>query len=102
MSIRLFHMDQMSGYLATRFIGSGAAEDVSGEFESIAEHCRRTKNHNLLIDTTGFDVKISTLDRYLLGESVQMFARYGINVAFVCTPDQLDPQRFGELVARNR
>jgi len=27
-------------------------------FESIAEHCERTKNNKLLIDTTELDVKI--------------------------------------------
>jgi len=95
-------MDQMSGYLAAKFIGSGVAEDVSGEFESIAEHCKRTKNHKLLIDTTGFDLKISTLDRYLVGERVQMFARYGIKVAFICRPEQVDSRKFGIQVAKNR
>jgi hypothetical protein len=95
-------MKQMSGYLAARFVGVGAPGDVSEQFESIAEDCKHTKNDKLLIDTTGYDVKASTVDRFLLGERGQIFACYRIKVAFFSRPEQIDPQKFGVLVARNR
>jgi hypothetical protein len=75
-------MEQMPGYLAAKFIGAGVPGEASEQFESIAEHCKRTKNDKLLIDTTGYDVKVSAIDRFLLGERLQVFVRHGIKVAF--------------------
>jgi hypothetical protein len=95
-------MEQMPGYLAARFIGAGVPGEASRQFESIAEHCKRTKNDKLLIDTTEYDVKASLVDRFLLGERSQIFAIHRIKVAFFCRPEQIDPQKFGALVARNR
>ena len=39
---------------------------------------------------------------YYIGSRSWVFARYGIKVATVGTPEQVDPGRFGELVALNR
>jgi len=101
MSFQL-QMEQMSGYLAARFIGAGELEDVWRQFESIAEHCKRTKNTKVLIDFTRAKGKASTVDRFMLGESARIFAVHGIKVAGVDTPERIDPQWFGRLVARNR
>ena len=101
MSFQL-QMEQMPGYLAARFAGAAVTGEGTRQFESIAEHCKRTKNNKLLIDTTEYDVKASTLDRFLLGEKSQIFAIHRIKVAFVCRPVQIDPRKFGALVARNR
>jgi len=95
-------MEQMPGYLAARFVGVAAPDEASAQFESIAEQCRRTNKDKLLIDTTRYDAKVSTSDRFLLGERLQVFARHRIKVAFVSRPEQIDPQKFGVLVARNR
>ena len=101
MSFQL-QMEQMPGYLAARFIGSGEPGEASLQFESIAEHCKLTKNDKLLIDTTRYDVKVSAIDRFISGQRLQAFARHRIKVAFVSRPEQIDPQKFGTLVARNR
>src|SRR5262245_58992916 len=37
-----------------------------------------------------------------LGERLVIFALYRIKVAFVCRPEQVDPRKFGTLVAQNR
>ena len=95
-------MEQMPGYLAARFIGMGAPGEASERFESIAEHCNLTKNNKLLIDTTRYDVTVSVVDRFFLGTSLLIFAGHRIKVAFFCRPDQIDPGKFGTLVARNR
>ena len=96
-------MEQMPGYLAARFIGSAEMGEGLQQFESIAEHCKRTKNNKLLIDTTGFDVKTSVTSGYFAGEKAEIFARYGIKkVAFVGGPEQLPQGKFSILVARNR
>jgi hypothetical protein len=101
MSFQL-QMIQMHGYLAARFIGVGVPGEVSQQFESIAEHCKRTKNDKLLIDTTGYDVKVSFIDRFLFGERLLVFAHDRIKVAFFSRPEQIDPRKFGALVAQNR
>jgi hypothetical protein len=103
MSFQL-QMEQMPGYLAARFIGVGVPGEASEQFESIAEYCKRTKNHKILVDATAYDldVKPSTVDIFRFGERLQTFSRHGIKVAFICRPEQLDPGKFGLLVARNR
>ena len=99
-----FHiqMEQMPGYLAAKLIGAGEAGEGSQLFVSIAEHCKRTKNTKLLIDTTGFEIKLSVVDRFRIGASLEIFALHGIKVAVVCRPEQLDPRRLAILAARNR
>jgi hypothetical protein len=95
-------LKQMPGYLAARFIGVGEPGEGSQQFESIAEHCERTKNNKLLIDTTEFNLKISVTSGYFAGERAKIFERYGIKVAFVGRPEQIDLGKFAALVAQNR
>ena len=95
-------VEQGSGYLAARFIGAAEPSEVLRHFESIAEHCRRTRNNKLLIDMTRLDVKLTVTTRFLAGEKLEIFALHRIKVAIVGKPEQLDPGRFAMLVARNR
>ena len=101
MSIQL-QMEQMPDYLAARFIGSGVAEEVWRQFKLTAEHCKRAKDNKLLIDTTEFNLKISVTSGYFAGERAKIFERYGIKVAFVGRPEQIDLGKFAALVAQNR
>jgi hypothetical protein len=94
-------MEQMPGYLAARFIGSVVPGEPSQQFELIAEHCKRTKNNKLLIDTTRLDVKTTITSRFFGAKRLRIFARSRIKVAFVSRPEQLDPRRFVILVAQN-
>src|SRR5262245_14291629 len=93
---------QMIDYLVTKLVGSSVLEEVLRQFELIAEQCKLANNNKLLIDTTGLDIKVSMIDRFLVGESLAIFARYDIKVAFVCRPEQIDSRKFAGLVARNR
>jgi hypothetical protein len=101
-------IEEIPGYLAATFISSGGlidsrvAEAVWRQFDLVADHCNRTKNDKVLIDTTRADGKVSFVERFLLGEKTRVFAFHGIKVAFVDRPERIDPQKFGELVARNR
>jgi len=101
MSIQL-QTEQMPGYLAVRCTGVGAAEEGLQLTKLIAEHSRITNNDKVLIDTTGLEVNVSLLDRFFAGERLGIYARYGIKVAYVCRPEQLDPRKFAVLVAQNR
>ena len=95
-------IEQGSGYLVAKFIGAAEPSEVLRHFESIAEHCRRTRNNKLLIDMTRLDVKLTVTTRFLAGEKLEIFALHRIKVAIVGKPEQLDPGRFAMLVARNR
>jgi hypothetical protein len=81
----------------------GTAEEVWRKYELIAEHCKRANKNILFLDFTETYVEASLADKYILGEQAQIFARYKvIKVAAVARPEQVDPERFGEMVARNR
>jgi hypothetical protein len=69
----------------------------------MAEHCKRANKNKLLVDFTEAYVEASLTDRYILGEQAQIFARYKvIKTASVTRPERVDPEGFGEMVARNR
>jgi len=98
-----FQIEEMTGYLALRLTGTGAAEEIWRQYEFIAEFCKRDNNNKLLLDFTETHIKLSLADRYFLAESARVFARYKlIKVAFLGRPEQVDSQKFGEIVARNR
>ena len=106
MSVQL-QIEEMSGYLAARFVGEGVANDVLQQFAFIAEHCKRANFKRLLIDVTAAHNKnsigaVSRLIRFNFADKSQVFACLTIKVAVVARPEHLDPQRFGELVAQNR
>ena len=101
MSVR-FQIEEMPDFLAARFTGAGTAEEAWRQFESIVEHCERANKNKLLLDFTEVQAKISLADRYFLGEGAKVFARHASKVAAVGRPEQLDPRRFGEMVAQNR
>lgn len=102
MSFQL-QMEQMSGYLAVRFIGEAEPGEGARQFESIAEHCKLTNNDRLLIEATEFKViKPYIAEKFFVGERLGIFARYGIKVVFVCRPEQIEPLKFAVLVAQNR
>ena len=101
MSVQL-QIEEMPGYLAARFVGEGNPDEVFQQFESIAEHCKRTNYKRLLIDFTAAQGKVSIVDRFIFGERARIFAIHSVRVAVLARPDQFEPSRFGELVARNR
>ena len=102
MSIQ-FQIEEMPDYLAAKFTGTGAAEEIWRQFEVIVEHCKRANKNKLLLDSTETYGKISLADRYHLGDVAEIFMYYKlIKVAVVSRPEQLDPRRFAEMVARNR
>src|SRR5262245_25147138 len=96
-------MEQMSGYLAARFIGVAAPGEGLREFELIAEHCKLTNNDRLLIDGTGFTIiQPQALDKFFMGERLMIFTHYRIKVAFVTKPKRIDLLKFAILVAQNK
>ena len=101
MSLQL-QIEEMPDYLAARFTGAGVAEEAWRRFELIAERCNRANKNKLLLDFTEAHIEGSLADRYFLGEQALIFVRYGLKVAGVGRPEQLDPQKLAEMVAQNR
>ena len=102
MSIRL-QIEETPGYLVAKFTGAGAPEEVWGQFELIAETCKRANKNKLLLDLREADADISLAHRYCFGDKAETFMFYKlIKVAVAVRPKRLDPRRFGEMVARNR
>src|SRR5215510_7591488 len=95
-------LEEIIGYLVVRFTGAGTLEEAWKQFESIVEHCERANKNKLLLDFTEAQTEISLTDRYFLGERAKIFGSQASKVATVGRPEQFDPRRFGEMVARNR
>lgn len=102
MSVEL-QIEETPNYLAVKFTGAGSPEDVWRRYELIAERCKRANKNKLFLDFTEAYVETSLTDKYILGEQAQIFVRYKvIKSAAVARPEQIDHERFGEMVARNR
>jgi hypothetical protein len=102
MSIQL-QIEEMPGYLVARFTGQGAAEEIWRRYELIAEHCKRANKNKLLLDIAEADWEQSLASRFFLGDASEVFLDCKlIKVAAVAKLEQLDRERFGEKVARNR
>ena len=101
MSLEL-QMENASDHMVARFTGEGKAEEALLSFEQIVEQCERTNNKKLLIDCTNAEKDMSTVDMYEQGEGAKLFQRYGIKIVVVVSEDVLAPEKFAEMVARNR
>jgi hypothetical protein len=102
MSVEL-QIEETPNYLAVKFTGAGSPEEVWRRYELIAERCKRANKNKLFLDFTEAHVETSLADKYTLGEQAQIFVRYKVvKSAAVVRPEQIDSERFGEMVARNR
>ncbi len=98
-----FHIEEKPNYLAVRVTSADAIEEIRRYFEWIGEFCERTNKNKILFDFTGAPTRIYLMERYFLGVESQDFMLYKLTkVAVVARPEQLDPKKFGETVARNR
>ena len=96
-------IEEMPGYLSAKLTGACAAEGAWRQFKTIAERCKCANKNKLLLDFTECHGDISLADRYFFVESARIFARYKvIKAAYLARPEQVDSQKFGEMVARNR
>jgi hypothetical protein len=102
MSVR-FQIEEMPGYLAVKFASADEMKEIWPQFEWIGEFCKRANKNKLLLDLTGAPGSIHFAERVLLEVQSQDFILYKIfKVAVVSRPEQLDRNKFGETVARNR
>jgi hypothetical protein len=101
MSVQL-QIEEMPDYLVARFTGAASKEEAARQFESLAEKCKSTNKHKLLLDFTKVPAGISLVDKYELGKKTLVFAQYKCKVAAVCKPEQHESTCFLATVAQNR
>jgi len=102
MQLQQLHIEEIPGYLKARFNGANTTEEVEQQFKLLAEKCKSTKKHKLLLDFTGVPANISLVDRYELGKRTQVFARHKCKVAAVCKSERHESACFLATVAQNR
>jgi hypothetical protein len=95
-------IEETPGYLAARFIGPSTAEEAARLFEMLAEKCKSSNKHKLLLDFTEVPTDISLVDCYQLGTRTMVFAQNNCKVAAVCKPEQNESACFLATVAQNR
>ena len=89
--------------------GRGSWEEIKNAFADVVIQAKKNDIYKILVDCRDFSGKISLLDRFLLAvflvkENSKLLARRmrPLKATFVLSKSLLDPQKFGETVARNR
>ena len=82
--------------------GSYAYDEFREVVKAAAAYCRECGARNLLLDFSRAQGDLSFYDRYKLGEESPALVGFGLRVAVYGRPDQIHPEKIGELVARNR
>jgi Holliday junction resolvase len=101
MSLKI-KMEKKADYLLAPFSGEAKLQEAGNRFESLAVRCRSTKKNKLLMNISAIKVVPSFSERFRIGERMVIFSEFGIKVAVVASPKQVEPRRLAELVAQNR
>jgi hypothetical protein len=99
--MEIFYLEEKH-FIFVRFTGCWKLSEFSRLLKDILRECGARKRRLLLIDLS--IVKndyISTLERYKLGVEAATLSAGVRRVSTLARPDQIDPERFGETVARN-
>jgi hypothetical protein len=100
--MEITYLDEV-GYVRARFRGPWTIDEILGQIEPILAECLKQKKDLLLLDWSELAPKpISTFDRYRLGSIAVRFSGKLAKIATVVPPTMIDPEKFGEQVARNR
>jgi len=90
-------------FVWARFNGTWNLDELPALLESIRKECAARKCALLMIDLLVLqNGEISTFERYKMGMAAASLAGGVGRMAALARPDQIDPRRFGETVARNR
>jgi len=90
-------------YLRVQLSGTWNIDEFPSHVASMAKECQERKQSPLLIDFTFLKWdRVSTLERYRMGQTAELLDGKAARVSVLARPDQIDPGRFAEQVARNR
>ena len=101
MSLKI-KIEKKADYLVANFSGQANLQEVGNRFESLAVRCRSAKRNKLLMNISTIKAVPTFSERFRAGERAVIFSEFGIKVAVVASPDQVEPRRLAELVAQNR
>jgi hypothetical protein len=83
--------------------------EIKSALINVVNRAKKTDIYKLLIDCRDFSGTLSTFDRFLLAvffvrENSKLINKqmHQLKISFVVNESLMDPQRFGETVARNR
>lgn len=96
-----FVFERREGYLE----GVGSPKTAQGVMQAIphiAEAMAETGCHKVLVDFTTAEGPVSLMERLEMAEVLAATTPRTMKLAAVVTRQQLDPQRFGETIARNK
>ena len=91
-----------NGYVLCRFAGKLELSPLVDVCRTILAACHANQQTRALIDVSKACGQLSVTDRYYHAEELSKFWDRRISLAFLCRPDQLLPDRFWEIVSRNR
>jgi hypothetical protein len=90
-------------FVWAQFTGTWNLDELPGLLANILKECGTRRCNLLLIDILSVkNDQISTFERYKMGLGAASMSGGVRRMATVARPDQIDPQHFGETVARNR
>ena len=101
MSLKI-KMEKKADYLLATFSGEADLQEAGNRFEFMAVRCRSAKKNKLLMNIAAINVVPTFSERFRIGEKMVIFSEFGIKVAVVASPEQIEPRRLAELVAQNR
>jgi hypothetical protein len=96
-------MIERKGYWEARYLGAYAKARYMKQMEQSVRVCEENKATRLLVDIrplTGFTP--TTQERYEFGKHGASISRNLDRVSVIGTAEQIDPEQFATMVARNR
>ena len=110
MSLHL-DLNARGSYLSVLLTGSFEPGDAQTHLlRQVLDACAEMGSSRILVDLRPVQGELSTMDRWnhfeFLAHLIQAYSASGrlrdVRLAYLGTPSQVDPQGFGETVARNR
>src|SRR5262245_6600452 len=99
--MKLAGIMERSGYVEVTFEGPFSADHIADVFSAIRQAFEMKGGSRVLLNCVGVHGKVSMLDRYKMGSGATSLPAT-VKLAFLANSEILDPQGFGERVARNR
>lgn len=90
-------------YLHVTFTGAFTINDAKHAFQEIFSSTTQHRLSKVLVDIRSLEGDMTTTERFELGEYIaQENCKYALQIGVLGVGSLVEPERFGELVARNR
>jgi hypothetical protein len=96
------HLEHRDDCIVLRAEGDWDPASGRRALNALIDLCQREGVAKALIDTRALDGVVSILDRSEIGRIMAAARKQSIAFAIVCRPERVTPERFLELVSRNR